>query len=660
MDTDAIDRKLFHRLVSLDEAIQLLESEGVLNPLGAEEIDLISSYRRVIAEDVYAPIDYPPFDRSEVDGYAVMVKSIEGADELNPIELVVKGGISVGEAPRLDVNFGEAIEIATGAVIPRGAEGVIMEEFTERINSNKILAYRSIHSGENIAHAGSDIAIGELVIPRGTMLSYNEIGVLAVLGIKRVRVYKVPRVLVISTGNEIIEPGKSLSIGKVYDANGYLITALLRSLNVDAKFYGVVEDDEDKLYDITMNALKDYDIIITSGGTSAGLEDIVYRVFNRIGKIIVHGLRLKPGKPTVIAVTHDKKILVGLPGFPFSALSNAIILLKSIIKRIIGLRDYPQIIKARIGIKFRKDIGRRWFIPVVLNNVRGELYAIPFSYSSGNISVLVRADGVAMLSEDRDIINEGEYVDIIPLDNRTREGIIMGSHDILLNDILSRTNLLQRFKVISIGSYNGIELIKKGYIDIAPIHIFDIEEGSYNVSLFHRDSILKEKTFLVKGYERRLVLAFQQGNPKKFSSIEDILRDDIRFVNRNRGSGTRAFIDYLLSSITKQRGIPFSDVIKKINGYRYEVPTHNGVAAAIAQGRADVGICIEYAAIIYNLSYIPLAWENYDFIVSKDSYKSKDVVKAFLNTLRNSDVRAMINSTRGYRATEGMGEIICC
>ncbi len=659
MDTDAIDRKLFHKLVSIDEAIQLLESEGVLSPLGIEEVELIDSYGRVIAEDIYAPIDYPPFDRSEVDGYAVMVKSIEGADELNPVELIVKGSIGVGEEPKLDVNLGEAIEIATGAVIPRGAEGVIMEEFTEKIN-NKILVYKSIYPGENIAYAGSDISIGELIIPKGTMLSYNEIGILAALGIRRVRVYKVPRVLVISTGNEVIEPGSIISIGKLYDVNGYLITAFLRSLNVDVKFYGIVEDNENKLYNIIMDALKNYDIIITSGGTSAGLDDIVYRVFNRIGKIVIHGLKLKPGKPTVIAVTHDKKILVGLPGFPFSVLSNVIVLLKSIIERIIGLKSYQRIVKARIGIKLRKDIGRRWLIPVVLNNVGGELYAIPFSYSSGSISILVRADGIAILYEDKDVINEGEYVDIIPLDNKIKEGVIMGSHDILLNDILSKTNLLHRFKVVSIGSYNGVELIKKGYIDIAPIHIFDIEEGLYNIPLFHKDAAIREKAFLVKGYERRLVLAFKQGNPKNISSIEDILREDIRFVNRNRGSGTRAFIDYLLNNIAKQRGVPFSEIIKKINGYRYEVSTHNGVAAAIAQGRADVGVCIEYAAIIYNLSYIPLAWEYYDFIVSKDSYKSKDVVKAFLNALKSNDVKDMINSTRGYRASEAMGEIICC
>ncbi len=491
MDTDAIDRKLFHKLVSIDEAIQLLESEGVLSPLGIEEVELIDSYGRVIAEDIYAPIDYPPFDRSEVDGYAVMVKSIEGADELNPVELIVKGSIGVGEEPKLDVNLGEAIEIATGAVIPRGAEGVIMEEFTEKIN-NKILVYKSIYPGENIAYAGSDISIGELIIPKGTMLSYNEIGILAALGIRRVRVYKVPRVLVISTGNEVIEPGSIISIGKLYDVNGYLITAFLRSLNVDVKFYGIVEDNENKLYNIIMDALKNYDIIITSGGTSAGLDDIVYRVFNRIGKIVIHGLKLKPGKPTVIAVTHDKKILVGLPGFPFSVLSNVIVLLKSIIERIIGLKSYQRIVKARIGIKLRKDIGRRWLIPVVLNNVGGELYAIPFSYSSGSISILVRADGIAILYEDRDVINEGEYVDIIPLDNKIKEGVIMGSHDILLNDILSKTNLLHRFKVVSIGSYNGVELIKKGYIDIAPIHIFDIEEGLYNIPLFHKDAAIRE------------------------------------------------------------------------------------------------------------------------------------------------------------------------
>jgi len=660
MDPNVVDRRIFHRLVSLEEAIHILESEGILKPIGIEEVDLLESYGRILAEDIYAPIDYPPFDRSEVDGYGVMVKSVEGADELNPIELTVKGSINIGEAPSIAIDLGEAVEIATGAMIPRGVEGVVVEEYTERIDGRKVLVCRSVYAGENIAYAGSDIAIGELVIPRGTTLTYSEIGVLAALGIRRVKVFKSPKVFVISTGNELIEPGKSLDIGKIYDSNGYLIVSLLKMMNIDVKFYGIVKDNEEELYKVIVDALKEYDIVVTSGGTSAGLEDVVYRVFSRVGRIVVHGLKLKPGKPTVIAVSNNGKLLIGLPGFPFSAVSNALLLLIPIIKKIMGSSEQNIFVKAKIGNKIRKDIGRKWFVPVVLNKVASEVYAIPFSYSSGNISVLIKADGIALLPENRDVIDEGEYVDVLPLSNRAIEGIIMGSHDILLNEILNRSGLLNRFRVISIGSYNGVELIKKGYIDIAPIHIFDETEGLYNIPLFKKDKILREKAFLVRGYERRLVLAFRPGNPKNITSFEDILRKDIRFVNRNRGSGTRAYIDYVLRKLAEKLGVSFSDLVRRINGYRYEVSTHSGVAAAIAQGRADIGVCIEYAAIIYNLNYIPLSWESYDFIVSKDSYKSKEVVKAFLNALRNSGIKDIINSTKGYRASEDIGGIICC
>jgi len=662
MDPNTIavsDRKIFHRLVSIDEALDLIAKEGVVKIIGVEEVRIDESLGRILAEDVYAPIDYPPFDRSEVDGYAVSVGSVKGVDDIHPVELKVIGKVSVGEEPKYSVNVGEAIEIDTGAIIPKGADGVVMEEYIDRIDSKRIIVYRSIYPGENISFAGSDIALGELIISKGTKITFIEIGVLSALGINRVKVFKKPRVLVISTGNELIEPGEKLALGKLYDINGYLITSLLKTLNVDVVFHGIVKDDEELLYKILSEQLGSYDIIVTSGGTSAGEKDVVYRVFNRLGKIIVHGLKVKPGKPTVIALSKNGKLLIGLPGFPLSSLTHTLLLLRRIIEKITGVENGNNIIKAFITSKFRKDIGRTWFIPTVISKINGKIYAIPLTVSSGSISVIMKVDGIAIIPENIDVVDEGAIVDVYLIREYNREGIIMGSHDIVLSELIHAMNLHKRVTHISIGSYKGLELIKKGYIDIAPIHIFDPVSSSYNINVIKNDEVLKREAVLVKGYGRRLVLAFRKENPKNIKGVKDIVRDDVRFINRNRGSGTRAYIDFLLNNIAIEMGKSFNELIQGINGYNYEVSTHNAVAAAISQGRADVGICIEYAAIKYKLDYIPLTWENYDFVILRKSIE-KPVIRDFITMLKEAKIRSIIQKYNGYKIYEDTGDVICC
>ncbi|MDK6029087.1 molybdopterin biosynthesis protein [Ignisphaera sp. 4213-co] len=650
-------RKLFHTLLSVEEVLSKLEQ--LIKPLGIETVDILNAYNRVIAEDIYAPMDYPPFDRSEVDGYAVSIKSVEGVDELHSVELKVIGKVSIGENPSLEVSEGVAVAIDTGAVIPRGADGVVMEEFIDKIN-DKVVVFRGIAPGENISYAGSDIARDEIILYKGSRLTHLEIGVLAALGIKHVKVYKKPRAVVLSIGNELKMPGDKLDVGRIYDSNGYAITTYLKSLGIEADYYGILPDDENIVYNAISTLLSKYDIVITSGGTSAGEEDVTYRVFEKIGNIIVHGIRVKPGKPTVIAVTENGKILFGLPGFPFSALSIAITILKFVIDKLEG-HEYTKssTIKALTTFKIRKDIGRKWYIPVVLSNVAGRKYAIMLASSSGSVSSLLKADGIAILEENRDYIDEGEEIEVIPVREREREAVIAGSHDMLLTALLSKHNLIERFALSFIGSYKGLDLVRRGYVDIAPVHLFDPVSGEYNVPFIKNDEILKKMAILVRGYRRRLVLAFRKGNPKNIKGFADIVREDIRFVNRNKGSGTRALIDKMIMNLSRQMGIEFSALVKRINGYWYEISTHTGVAAAIAQGRADVGVCSEYAAISYGLDYLPLTWEFYDFLINVNSLE-KDAVKKFIDLLLKTESRELINSFKGYEAPNDMGSKLCC
>jgi len=645
-------RKLFHKLVPLEKALEVIESRVRIEPKGIETLPLLEALGRVLAEDVYALIDYPPFDRSEVDGYAVRAEDTYGADELRPIVLEIVGSVDVGKEPSVEVYSGKAVEVATGSVLPRGANAVVMEEYTVKRES-KVLIYRAVSPLENVAVAGSDISKGELVLMRGTRLGPFEIGILAALGYNRVNVYIPPRIAVISTGNEVVAPGKDLRLGQVYDFNGYAITAYLRSLGARAEYLGVVPDDEEVLRDVLTYAVSQYDIVVTSGGTSAGLGDILYRVVERLGEVLVHGLEVKPGKPTLVGVV-ENKLVIGLPGFPFSASVISITLLKYIVEKACGMQPslHPSI-SARIAQRLRKEVGKVLFVPVVLSMRSNDVLAIPIPIRSGDITPLIRADGIAIVERGKEIVDEGQRVGVLILRPSIADTLIIGSHDMLLTKLIASAGLAQDVRVLTVGSYIGLQYVARGYGDIAPIHLLDPETNTYNTTFVakYRDLVL------VAGYRRRIVLAFKRGNPKKIKSLRDALRDDVRFVNRNKGSGTRILIDILFKEIAKEIGVDYNDLVKKINGYTYEVNTHTAVAAAIAQGRADMGLCIEYAARLYNLDYIPIAWEEYDFAVHRDSL-SKPSVRRFISYLGSDEGRRVVASIPGYEPKKEMGSII--
>ncbi len=645
-------RRVFHELIPLEKAIEVIEQRIELKPRGIEEVEVLNALGRVLAEDIYAPIDYPPFDRSEVDGYALHAEDTYGADEQNPAKLQVIGAVSVGEVPNIEVLHGTAVEISTGAAIPRGANAVVMEEYTAR-NGSTVFVYRAVAPLENIAIAGSDVPKGDLVLQKGTRLGPFEIGVLAALGYSHVKVFTRPCVAVISTGNEVAQPGTALRFGQVYDYNGYAVTAYLRSLGAHVEYMGIVPDDEEKLRVAILQALSRSDIVVTSGGTSAGLGDLVYRVIESLGEVLVHGLEIKPGKPTVIGVVKDK-LVIGLPGFPFSASVITIALLRYVVEKMCGLQSATRpYLHARIAQRIRKGVGKTWFLPVALTKRGDELIAIPIPMRSGNISTLLRADGMAVLHRDLELVDEGQRVEVLMMRSDIPKTIIIGSHDILLPRIVAMASLTQDLKIIPVGSLAGLQFVAKGYGDIAPIHLLDPDSKTYNVPYVarYRDIVL------VSGYRRRIVLAFKRGNPKRITSLRDALRNDIRFVNRNRGSGTRVLIDLMLQNVAEELGIGFSDLVKRINGYTYEVSSHTGVAAAIAQGRADMGLCIEYAARIYNLEFIPIAWEEYDFAVHRDSL-AKPSVKRFIEYLGSEEARKIVGSLPGYQPKEDMGRVI--
>lgn len=406
---------MFRKLRSLDEAKQILKQNFTPKPVGVEQIPLSEAHNRVLAEDVVAPIDVPPFNRSTVDGYAVKAADTFGAEEDQPIALKLCGSVRVGETPSVTVEKGTTVEIVTGAPLPNGADAVVMLEYVVQKNST-VFTHRSVSKGENVMKAGSDIHKDEVVLKKSQTLSSREIGVLAALGFAQVNVYKRPRVAVVSTGAEIVEPGKPLSPGKIYDINAYAISAAVTECGGEPIGLEIVPDETNQLKATLRKALDSADIIMTSGGVSVGPTDIIPKVLNTLGKpgVIVSGIAVKPGKPATIAIV-DGKPVFSLPGHPTSSLLIFHLLARPVILGMAGRREEtPVMVKAVASAKMFPARGRRTFVMVSLTRDKsGGLVASPVALGlSGAITTLAKADGFVEIMERQQFINAGDEVTV--------------------------------------------------------------------------------------------------------------------------------------------------------------------------------------------------------------------------------------------------------
>jgi len=649
-------RVIFHELKTPEEALSTVLS--FVKGAEVEYVALEDSYMRVLAEDVYARVDVPPFDRATMDGFALRAEDTFGADELHPVKLRLSGlSINAGDSKLPTVEGGSAVEIATGAPLPPGANAVVPVEYT-KAEGGYLTIYRSVTPMDNVMSAGSDIMMGELALRRCTLIREREVGVLAAVGVDKVPVFRRPRVAIISTGNELVKPGSPLSMGKIYDINTYTIAHGVREVGGEPLLMGIVRDDEAEMEEAIKGALGKSDIVLLSGGTSAGALDISYRVLDRFGPpgVIVHGLNVKPGKPTVVAVSREGKLIVGLPGYPSSALMIFNIIVKPILAKMQCLTLSQATVRAQVAVRVEGARGRRGLNPVSLVETENGVKAYPLPAESGAISTLAYAEGYIEIPENRDFLEEGEWVEVKLFTQQYRPAnlYIMGSHDVALDSAL--LPILPGWvtpKVLNIGSLEGLKAAVRGEADVAGVHLVDEETGEYNEPFVRKYGEGRVK--LVVGYMREQGIILPRGNPMGVRDFEDLVKLKLRVVNRNRGAGTRFLFDRLLREYAAKVGVKFEDLTKSIQGYYHEARTHTAVAAAVAQGRADAGVGIRAAAEMYGLDFIPLAWERYDFVVPV-SKLSKDSVRVFVNMLKSDEFKRRLGSIPGYRVLENTGE----
>jgi molybdopterin molybdotransferase/putative molybdopterin biosynthesis protein len=635
----AARQEQFLEVVSAAEARRRFDARVDRSPCGSETVPLAAALSRVIASDVIAPVDAPPFDRANVDGFAVRAVDTAGASPSAPKRFGLNAEvIACGVAPGIEVAPGTATTIATGGVIPRGADAVVMIEHTELIEDDvapAIDVHRAAASGQFISYAGSDIARGETLLRRGTAIGSREIGMLAACGFASVEVIRHPRVAVLSTGDELVEPGRPLRLGGVYDSNGAIIAAAVAEAGGEAVVFGAVPDDEAVLERAMRQALDSCDMVVLSGGTSKGAGDLSHRVVSRLGSpgILVHGVALKPGKPLCLAVIGAKPLVV-LPGFPTSAIFTFHTFVAPIIRARAGLpAEAARRVTARVPVRVPSELGREEFVLVSLVGAQDGLIAFPTGKGSGAVTAFSQADGflaIDALAAALDAKTEAE-VTLIGQAERAPDLVIMGSHDIALDVVvgaLAERGL--RARTIAVGSLGGVNAASRGECDVAPVHLVDPATGIYNKHL------LEPGLALVPGWRRMQGFVFRSGDARfEGQSAEAALQaafadPAILMVNRNAGSGTRVLIDSLL------RGV-------KPGGYANQPRSHNAVAAAVAQHRADWGVAIEPVARPYGLAFLPIAPEHYDFLLV-EARRQRPAVQAFLEVLRDETTRERIRA----------------
>lgn len=624
----------FLEVVDRDEAMRRFLAAVEPHALAPETVGLWDALGRVLSGDVSAPVDAPPFDRSVVDGFALRAVDTEGATEASRRRLRLNAEVlACGTASAIEVEAGMATVIATGANMPRGADAVVLVEETEveeTADGAFVVLRKPAAPGQFIGSAGSDIARGETMLRRGARIGAREIAQLAAVGIAEIAVVRRPVVAVLSTGDELVPPGRPLRPGAIYDANGAAIAATVAENGGVPLPFGIIPDDADRLAAAMEQALAAADLVVLSGGTSKGAGDLSTRVIARLGApgILVHGVALKPGKPLCLAKVREKPLVV-LPGFPTSAMFTFHAFVVPVIRTLAGLPTEPETeFEATLSTRLASERGRSEFVMVSLvENPDDGFAAVPTAKGSGAVTAFAQADGFVEVPALTDAVDAGTRVRVRLFGRQVTapDLVIAGSHDLGL-DVLASAVADQGFgaRILALGSAGGLAAARRGECDIAPIHLFDPKTATYNASF------LTPGLTLVPGWRRMQGVVFRPGDPRfegltAAEAIRIAAGDPaLVMVNRNVGSGTRALMDRHLAGARPK-------------GWWNQPKSHNAVAAAVARGSADWGLSIRTVAELYGLGFLPLAEEDYDFAVVA-ARAARPAVAAFLAALRNPAV----------------------
>jgi molybdenum cofactor synthesis domain-containing protein len=593
------DRKQFRTLESPEVARETIASLD-LEP-DAETVPLSDARGRVLAERIDADLDVPGFDRASVDGYAVRGRDTFGADEVDPVELELVGTVHAGAEPDIEVDEGEAAEISTGAVMPDGADAVVMVERTEERRADGavrgVAAYTAVAPGDNVMLAGTDIAAGARALGPGTRLTPREIGLLSALGLDEVPVRGRPTVGIVSTGDELVRPGGDLrsEAGQIYDVNSYTIAAGVEEAGGEAELYPHAGDDYEEMERLLLAAAEECDLVLSSGSTSASAVDVIYRVIEERGDLLLHGVAVKPGKPMLVGELGGGAY-IGLPGYPVSALTIFRTFVAPAIREAAGVPE-PETatVRGRMAVRERYGEGRLRLMPAgLVTDADGDTLVYPVDKGSGATTSLVDADGVVAVDPDTEYLGEDDEVEVqlFSPDVRPPTLLAVGEPDPALSRLLDD---LRSPRFLPVGSREGLRRLRGGVPDIAVVAgPTDREVDSVDLG----------------GWTREWGLVVPPGSPDGIEGLGDLVDRDLAFVNRGTDSGLRSSLDAAIDDLAADRGASRSALTDAIRGYGIGTKGFESPARAVARGDADAGLGLRATAESLGLDFVTLGTES--------------------------------------------------
>ncbi|MFD1598171.1 molybdopterin biosynthesis protein [Halobellus rarus] len=628
------DRKQFHDLADPDVAHEAIEGLD-LTP-DPETVPLSEARGRVLAERIDADLDVPGFDRASMDGYAVRGRDTFGADEADPAELELVGSVHAGAEPDVEVGEGEAAEISTGAVMPDGADAVVMVERTEEVGASAVAVRTAVAPGDNVMLAGTDVAAGARALGPGTRLTPREIGLLSALGIDEVPVRGRPTVGIVSTGDELVRPGETLHSerGEIYDVNSYTIAAGVEEAGGEAELYPHAGDDYEQMERLLVEAAAECDLVLSSGSTSASAVDVIYRVIEERGDLLLHGVAVKPGKPMLVGELEDSAY-VGLPGYPVSALTIFRTFVAPTIRDAAGLPE-PQTatVRGKMALRERYGEGRLRLMPVgLVTDESGETLVYPVDKGSGATTSLVEADGVVAVDPDTEYLGEGEAVDVqlFSPDVRAPTLLVAGEDDPALSRLLDR---LDNPRFLPVGSREGLRRLGGGVPDAAVV-----------AGPVDRDV----DTVDLGGWTREWGLVVPSGNPGEIAGLADLADRDLAFVNRGRDAGVRASLDAAVDELAAERDVPRADLTASIRGYEIGSKGFESPARVVARGDADAGLGLRATAEKLGLGFVPLGTESVRIRANPDRTEKPGVAELSAE-LEDASEDGLLASLAGYKS----------
>jgi len=618
-----------------EDYLKLLTDQG-FGPQ-TEVIPVWDACGRVTAHAVYAHICAPHYAASAMDGVAVNARDTFGATETTPITLT-------GD---------QFIVLDTGDPIPEEKDAVIMVEDIVKNDDGTITIHAAAAPWQHIRQIGEDICAGEMILPSHMTVSPAAIGAMIAGGVLEVEVIRKPLDGIIPTGDEIIPPCTDPKPGDILEFNGSIFSAMVRQWGAEAKVYPIVPDKFDQIKAMVAKAAAECDLVILNAGSSAGREDYSARVIRELGQVLYHGIAMKPGKPAILGCQGGKPIL-GVPGYPVSGIIVIEQLLKPLIDHWLKApAELPKYAKAILTRPVVSGLKYQEFVRVRLGFVGSRMMASPLSRGSGVVSSFMKADGILEVPQGTEGYEAGEEVTVRLLCDPAKLGntlVVIGSHDPLLDELADMMHLEDGKLYMSsahVGSMGGIMAVRRGEAHVAGCHLLDTETGEYNIA-FMKKYFPRGGVKLLRCVGRQQGLMVARGNPLGIEAFADIAKPGVRYVNRQKGSGTRILTDYLC----RQENLDTA----AIYGYDREELTHTSVAAQIVSGSADAGMGIYSAAKLYDLDFIPICIEEYDLLIPDHAWDTPQV-RQMIATLKSDAFKEKILALGGY-TVENPGEII--